>query len=1148
MIEVAPLSAHQNLQSLGSLPVLEIEGFDKMEPFLMTVVSDSNLWMYVSSLGSLTAGRTSAEHSLFPYAIEDHIHRLARKIGPFTVIRIILGGGEFEIWEPFAGATAPVGFRRNLYKSAIGSFLIFEEVHERLGLTFRYRWASCEQHGFVRTSEIVNQSGTDVELDIVDGLLNIVASGIPNEILQHMSILSDAYTECEVDAETGIAILSLASLIVDKPEPGESLFATVVWSRGLDDSVILLTEDQVPDFCLGSTPTAERFLRGRRGNFLLSSSIGLRAGESRSWDIVADIERSQAQVEELRASLIRQKDMRSLLKGCLEQSVDNLAKYVAMADGQTLSGDEAADRHLQSCVLFNVMRGGIFAEADSIRSSDYRHFLKVRNPAVYRHHENWVNHLAPTLPYQELLAQVEELADPNLLRLTYEYLPISFSRRHGDPSRPWNKFSIRLKNQDGSPLLAYEGNWRDIFQNWEALSLSFPMFLEGIIAKFVNASTVDGFNPYRIMREGIDWETPDPNDSWSTIGYWGDHQIIYLLKFLELVEQVRPDGLNALLGKACFCYANVPLRIRDYDAIVQNPHSTIDFDFDLDKEIKAKVATLGTDAKLLSDSDGNVFHVTLAEKLLVPALAKLSNLVVDGGIWMNTQRPEWNDANNALVGNGVSMVTLCYLRRYLRFVRSLFERNSGSLMVTEEVVSWLTSLANAFAGNQSMLEQEVVLEDARRELLDQLGRAFSDFRATVYKDGFSGFQELDYRSVVNLIDLSIPFLDHSIRSAKRQDGLYHAYNLLDVREPGVAKVGHLYEMLEGQVAVLSAGLLEPLEIQSLLAALFESKIYRPDQQTFMLYPNRKLRGFLEKNLVDEGQIRANLLLAKLIDGGDRRIVIEDTCGHFRFAPNLRNAADLRAALEALAAEESWSELVKTHGERTLETYEDVFGHRFFTGRSGAMYGYEGLGSVYWHMVSKLMVAVGECYFTAQANGATPGELLGISRYYYQIRNGMGFKKTAKEFGAFPADPYSHTPWARGAKQPGLTGQTKEDILARWMELGVRSDRGRLQFKPTLLRRDQFLKQPKSWHVKDINGHDQVIALPERSLGFTVCGVPVVYHLEPDFVQSKIQTSDGNVLTTGGTALSKSLSQAVFSRNGHVTQIDVHLTTDEILRD
>ena len=39
----------------------------------------------------------------------------------------------------------------------------------------------------------------------------------------------------------------------------------------------------------------------------------------------------------------------------------------------------------------------------------------------------------------------------------------------------------------------------------------------------------------------------------------------------------------------------------------------------------------------------------------------------------------------------------------------------------------------------------------------------------------------------------------------------------------------------------------------------------------------------------------------------------------------------------------------------LETFEDIFNHKSFTGRSGTFYGYEGLGSIYWHMVSKLVI-------------------------------------------------------------------------------------------------------------------------------------------------------------------------------------------------
>ncbi len=58
-------------------------------------------------------------------------------------------------------------------------------------------------------------------------------------------------------------------------------------------------------------------------------------------------------------------------------------------------------------------------------------------------------------------------------------------------------------------------------------------------------------------------------------------------------------------------------------------------------------------------------------------LAKLFNFVPEAGIWMNTQRPEWNDANNALVGYGVSMVTLYYLRRFLSFCEQLLRPTPG---------------------------------------------------------------------------------------------------------------------------------------------------------------------------------------------------------------------------------------------------------------------------------------------------------------------------------------------------------------------------------------------------------------------------------------------------------------------------------------
>ncbi len=229
------------------------------------------------------------------------------------------------------------------------------------------------------------------------------------------------------------------------------------------------------------------------------------------------------------------------------------------------------------------MRGGVFQENYSIDISDLRNFIKIRNQSIYKNYQHVLEEFPTELHYLDLLQKVEQVAEPNLIRLCYEYVPIMFSRRHGDPSRPWNRFDIHIKDNAGNRILNYQGNWRDIFQNWEALCFSFPEFIESIIAKFVNASTIDGFNPYRITRNGIDWEKLDPDNTWAFIGYWGDHQIVYLLKLLQASQQFHPNHLTDLLNKPIFSYANIPYRIKNYDQLIVDSKHTINFDFELDK-------------------------------------------------------------------------------------------------------------------------------------------------------------------------------------------------------------------------------------------------------------------------------------------------------------------------------------------------------------------------------------------------------------------------------------------------------------------------------------------------------------------------------------------------------------------------------------
>ncbi len=319
------------------------------------------------------------------------------------------------------------------------------------------------------------------------------------------------------------------------------------------------------------------------------------------------------------------------------------------------------------------------------RQQDFIDFIRVRNRELLVTSADFFATLPEILSVDDLSAQAAATGVPDVVRLCYEYLPLTFSRRHGDPSRPWNRFSINIRRPDGGRRLDFQGNWRDIFQNWEPLAWSYPTFVEGMIARFLNATTVDGYNPYRIMRDGVDWETPEPDNPWANIGYWSDHQLIYLQKLLEISARVHPGSLGALLHRRIFSYADVPYRIRPYAQILEDPYNTIDFDQAQEEAVLARVQEMGSDGKLVVGADGRVFHGSLAEKLLLLIMVKLTNFVPEGGIWMNTQRPEWNDANNALVGKGLSVVTTAYLRRTIVFSQKLFAADRGPIQLSHEV-------------------------------------------------------------------------------------------------------------------------------------------------------------------------------------------------------------------------------------------------------------------------------------------------------------------------------------------------------------------------------------------------------------------------------------------------------------------------------
>ena len=1116
---------------------------DRLPTFFMNVVSSSDLWLFLASNGGLTAGRADAEHALFPYQTVDRIYDSAGLNGPVTALWIETARGPV-LWEPFGRRTAAeAGVVRHLYKSVEGDRVWFEAINPELGVAFRYGWATSERHGFVRRCELENLTDRPVSLRVLDGLRNVLPAGIPLRLQTNSSCLADAYKTAELLPDTTLAVFALAAGIVDRAIPLESLRSSIACSEGLAGAAILLSDRQLNLFYEGGSPVPEPQSRGLRTSYFLTTPLRLAPRATERWLFVTDGGLGQPEVAARRQELARG-DFAGAVTAGADQSTRCLRQLVGAADGLQTGAAETTTAHHFANVLFNIMRGGTCLNGHEIPGRDFAAFVRLRNRGAAERHALLLNALPAAMARADFLARVAAGADRDLERLGYEYLPLIFSRRHGDPSRPWNRFSIRARDARGNQLLQHEGNWRDIFQNWEALCLSHPEFFESIVCKFVNASTMDGFNPYRVTYAGIDWEVPDHEDPWSSIGYWGDHQVIYLLKLLEWSGRFHPGRLESWLRHDLFSYANVPYRIAGYAAMRRDPHATIEFDAAGSRAMEQLVHRIGTDARLVQRPAGGVHHVNLTEKLLVVVLTRLTHFVPGGGIWMNTQRPEWNDANNALVGYGVSVVTLAYLRRMVVHLQRTLVPALGSapVPVSAAVAALTARLQAALTGHRALLDEATISSAVGRALLDALAGAGSDYRETIYRTGLGTPVDVAPAAIAGLLDFTVAFLDHSLRSNRREDGLYHSYNLLDFSEaPAGLKLHRLGPMLEGQVAVLSSGLLTPAEAVGLLQALRRSALYRADQHSYLLYPDRRLPGFLEKNVIPAPAVEKSSLLQGLVAAGDTRLVVRDADGLFRFAADLVNGAALDERLTQLASESPWAAAVSVEASQIRAAYEEIFQHRAFTGRSGSMFGYEGLGCIYWHMVAKLLVAVQENLLAAREAGDPAAARL--MEHYYDVRAGLGFNKTPAEYGAFPTDPYSHTPGHSGAQQPGMTGQVKEEILTRLGELGVSVSCGCVSFAPTFLARSEFTAAAGSFAPMGRDGAATPLALPAGAVAFTFCGTPVIYCLSSGAPVVHLWPSRGPMVEIDGRQLDAASSARLFARDGSILRIEVRLGAD-----
>jgi len=195
----------------------KISNSDQMRPFFISLISNSNHWMFISSNGGLSAGRKDSDHALFPYYTDDKITESTETTGSKTILKVQKKNKVF-LWEPFSDRYKGVyNIKRNLYKNDLGNKIVFEEHNLDLELTYRYQWNSSDTYGFVKKVTLINDTDTSVNIELIDGLQNIIPYGVGEALQNASSNLVDAYKRNELIPETGLFIKK--RMLKQKKEP-----------------------------------------------------------------------------------------------------------------------------------------------------------------------------------------------------------------------------------------------------------------------------------------------------------------------------------------------------------------------------------------------------------------------------------------------------------------------------------------------------------------------------------------------------------------------------------------------------------------------------------------------------------------------------------------------------------------------------------------------------------------------------------------------------------------------------------------------------------------------------------------------------------------------------------------------------------------
>ena len=787
-------------------------------------------WVYYNNRGQgvCSFGAMDKDHAIMEFCAAHTAYQNNARTGFRTFCRV---NGQYE--ELFTASC-------DMHIGA-GEMEIFTRTGNLAASALYFGLPGERAAALVRRLTVENITDSVMELELLDGMPAIVSYGVGNDALKQMAQLSKAWMQAE-DMETGKTCFRVRASMAD---------------------TAVVTRIEGVNFCLGMDQEGALLRPLVQPSIIFGEDTGLAvAGE------------------------FAKKGLETLC--AVHQVAQNLFPCCFLPRAARLAPGE-------KLVIYSL-----YGQAES-KERFHAFAQKVTGPAWFEKKREEAKKLTDDLA----AAAYTHTADPvfdaysgqtyidNLLRGGVPYFfrdgektaPFYlYSRKHGDPEREYNYFSV------GKEYYAQgNGNFRDVNQNRRCDILYHPQLGDNNIRTFFELIQSDGYNPLVVnassftltaeeaaslvgdLPAGVqekavsllskpftpgqlamaaeDWGLDDkavdaftarcvcaahsePNATFGE-GCWSDHWT-YNLDLIESYLSVWPEKKQELLlGKADYRWFETRVFINPRAKRYEMTPAGLRQYHALDEERKA-----GTTHKWMQTAKGGEARSTLMEKLILLCTIKAATLDAAGmGVEMEGGKPGWYDALNGLPGLfGSSMPESCELARILRFTIEALEEQQGDITMYTEMAELLKEVSGIFAAEKDLFAR-----------WDKASLCREDYRSRT-ADGISGEQtQLKAADVAGMLRvLEEAVLDGISRAVSLCGGIcptYFSFRAEDVTEtaegpmPGRLVPEALPLFLEGPVRWLKLSL--PVETKAAMAAAVrESGLY--DQKLHMYKVNENL--------------------------------------------------------------------------------------------------------------------------------------------------------------------------------------------------------------------------------------------------------------------------------------------------------------------